>query len=348
MKLLEKIDERKSVIDRDLKNHRLIPVKMSDIKRVDDTTFKHGDAVLSKRAVNTLLKQLNVRSDIVKNVSTEKWDSLQEALHIAQGDETQFLHTKQNGDLTGVDFRPRKKLLGDDPIEFNFDVQFDALKNFIRFVNGFSYNEVEWNPNSGRISAKFHNTEKTFHVGADDKWNGGMSFSFGMGDVTVAPFFLRQICSNGMVAESECSRQHYEQLHFSPHKFVNTARNVYNAEYDNYILSNCEKLKQSNVSINEFYKARGCLSEESLGMADGWDDEYLNEAYGEKVYKRSKNWQATANADINGYDFFNRLTNQATHNLEFTRSERDSLSKEASHLFTMDLDLANIAPNPFN
>jgi hypothetical protein len=78
-----------------------------------------------------------------------------------------------------------------------------------------------------------------------------------------------------------------------------------------------------------------------------FDDGEIKEAYREeKLRYKNKRWLASANSNVNAYDFFNRLTHCTSH-ASIDDTTRLQLNHGASEIFFKGPDFAYRAPDPF-
>ncbi|NBP03614.1 MAG: hypothetical protein EBU90_26665 [Proteobacteria bacterium] len=341
-------------IENEISNWELVPVNIKDIRKTGNE-FHRGNDSLNPDAVKFLFNTLNIKNRIISEVKDDKkqWEPLYDALNELKDDKI----------VTGVRHRSTGNIIKflNRGIEHRRDIDLskglDYTNKYLENVNeDLQIRRAQFDPFNLRVGLDFANPSSNIDVFGDGKdiWSTGFSVGFTEGGMQSAPFFLRLICSNGMMAMERMAHRANKDETLSERTFMKQLGKFENGQiWGAEIAGHCNRLKKNNASIHEFYGARSLLErfDEELAKAV-LDDEELKSRYAAcnvDITKRNSRWKATASTNINSYDLFNLLTHTATHRATEQEdiSQRIAMNAFASKLLFKGPDLASVAPNPW-
>jgi hypothetical protein len=344
---------RKDIQDT-VNNYSLVPLEIGNIHK-RGTEFTANGNRLSDTSLNNLLGVLNVKEQLINEIKDDasQWEPLHEALSNIKEDKT----------VTAVVNRSSNYITRIFPTSLKEEKSID-LTNGLRWTEEFlkedassnlELRSMHFDPVNISINIDFKNPDADIDVFGDgkDMWKGGFGMSFGLNKFQAYPFLLRLVCSNGMQAVHRMSQRFVQSTDLTQKTFMKQIqRFLGNEEHREEVVKNCNRLRESNASLREFYIAKNMISNYDQDLAKSvCDDTELKKRYegiGINVNKQNKRWMATANSNINAYDLFNTLTHVATHNItDQDIAMRMELNRLASDLFFKGPDFASIAPNPF-
>lgn len=349
---LTKAYEKKANIVRESFSHyRKEPVRLSNISR-DGKLFKVGNVEVGTGALNDLSNIFSIKTKLVDAIENDQqqWRPLQHALTNIKKDRTITAVVNH-----GSGARPYVTQFIDKPIEeatpLNLNRGIELIGGYLENAEGnLEIQNFYFNPESLSLEIQIQDKDNNIDVFGDgnDIWNPGFGINYGENRTSVAPYYLRLICTNGMTAAHEILQRYFNNKDMKQDSFTKLVNNVVNRDMELVCRANSSRLKGVNCSLREFFEARNILSGKKELVKKYFDDAEIQEAY--KPYGiryRNKRWLSSANSNVNGYDLFNRLTHAATHQAALPMSTKTALNAMASELFFKGPDLAFQAPNPF-
>jgi hypothetical protein len=332
-------------------HYRKDPIRLSDVRR-DGKLFKVGDVEVSSEALTDLTNIFSIKTKLVDQIENdqEQWRPLQHALTNIKKDRTVTAVVNH-----GSGARPFVTKFIDKPIEesepLNLNRGVELIGGYLETAEGnLEIRNFMFNPDSLSLEIQIQDRDNNIDVFGDgnDIWNPGFGIHYGENRTSVAPYYLRLICTNGMTAAHEILQRYFNNKDMKQDSFTKLINNVVDRDMELVCRSNASRLKGVNASLREFFDARNILSGKKDLMKEYFDDGEIQEAY--KPYGiryRNKRWLSSANSNVNGYDLFNRLTHAATHKATLPMSTKTALNALASELFFKGPDIAFQAPNPF-
>ncbi|NBP16524.1 hypothetical protein EBU95_19405 [bacterium] len=344
----------RKTIENQISNWELTPINLKDIKKTGNV-FHRGDDALNPEAVKYLFNTINVRDRIVQDVKDDKaqWEPLYDALNELKSDKfVTGIRNKENGNI--IKF-----------LNYNVDRRRDLdltrgldymTKYFENSTKDLSIKNAQFDPFNLRVGLNIVNPNDNIDVFADGKdiWSTGFSVGFTETGMQSAPFFLRLVCRNGMMAMERMAHRANKDEPLSERSFLRQLSKfddgqVWGAE----IAVHCKRLKDNTASIREFYAARNIIEkfDEELAKVVLNDEEIKTQyaSHNIDITKRNSRWKATAPTNYNSYDLFNLLTHTATHRAtdQDVISNRIAMNAMASKMLFKGPDLASVAPNPW-
>jgi hypothetical protein len=346
------VSHRQSIQDT-VSGYSLMPLELKNIQKRGSEFTANGNR-LGDLSMKNLLGVLGVKEELVNEIKDDasQWEPLHDALSNIKEDKT----------VTAVINNREKYITRIFPTSIKEEKSID-LTNGLRWTEEFLKNTtsnlelrgMHFDPSNISINIDFKNPDSDIDVFGDgkDMWKGGFGMSFGLNKFQAYPFFLRLVCSNGMQAIHRMSQRFVNSEELTQKTFEKQiVRFLGNEEHREEVVKNCNRLRDSNASLREFYSAYNSIkrydTELAKSVCSDLDIKKRYEEIGINIAKQNKRWMATANSNVNAYDLFNTLTHTATHTVKDEDiAMRMELNRLASDLFFKGPDFASIAPNPF-
>jgi hypothetical protein len=328
------------------------PIKLSTITKTGKAFYWENN-IVEETALKDLLNILSIKNTLLDEIRDDKdqWEPLHRCLSNIKNDRDITAIRNSNGNDA-----PRIVRFQDTPlkeeVKLDLDKGIDLIGSYLESqTNNVSLHNLSFNRHSLQLEAQFRDNDKIADVFGDgnDLWNTGFSLYFGETKSNVLPFFLRQICSNGMMATHMASQRYFENREFKQTSFNKLINKVVKEDLVDVARKNSERLRNNKTSLREFFTARNILLEESNELANTYfNDEVIREAYkNEKLKAKNTRWLSTANSNINSYDFFNNITHCVSHQ-KISDVTRMQLNTAASEIFFKGPDFSYRAPDPFS
>lgn len=349
--LIQDYNKRSNIVRESYSHYRKNPVRLSQIRK-DGKLFKVNDVEVSPKALNDLSNIFSIKSALVDQVENdrEQWQPLQNALTNIKKDRTITAVVND-----GSNSRPFITKFVDAPIEeqepLNLNVGLEKIGGYLETAEGdLEIRDFYFNPETLSLEINIRNKSNNIDVfgDGDDIWNSGFGIHYYEKKTSVAPYYLRLVCTNGMTAAHEIFQRYFSNKGMKQESFNKLINNVVDRDVQQLCRFNSRRLKDVNGSLREFFAARNLLSNAKDLQKSYFNDAEIQEAY--KPYGiryRNKRWLSSANSNVNGYDLFNHLTHAASHNPTLPMNTRTALNALASEMFFKGPDLAFQAPNPF-
>jgi hypothetical protein len=347
---MDRFEQQAESVTRMISNYRKVPVKLTDIRKVGNT-FYSGTHPVRNTAMNDLLNIFSIKNDLVNEIKNDKdqWEPLQNTLSNIKNDRVVTAITHTAGDMTDVVRFEKSEIEEESPLDLQRGL--DMIKTYLE-NNGenIQLHSMGFNSSTLRIESQFRDILKKIDVFKDgnDVWDTGFNVMFGEQNTEVSPFFLRLVCTNGMTATEMVARRYINTSKLKDSSFTKLINKTVEQDLSHVVGENCNRLKHTNASLREFFAARDILMGFSKDIAnDYFDDKQVQEAY--KPYKikyKNSRWLASANTNVNGYDFFNKITHCISHQ-DLRDTTRMQLNALASTMFFKGPDRAFQAPDPF-
>jgi len=348
--LIERFEQQANSVKQAMSYYRKQPIKLTDIRKVGNT-FYAGSNPVRTSALNDLLNVFSIKNELVNEITDDKdqWEPLQRSLSNIKNDRNITAITHTAGENTDVVRFQKASIDEESPLDL--DRGLDLIKTYIE-NNGenIQLHSMNFNPTTLQIETQFRDILKKVDVFKDgnDIWDTGFNVFFGETRTSISPFFLRLICSNGMVATELIAQRYMNTSNLRDTTFTKLINKTVDADLTNVVQHNCNRLKHTNASVREFFAARDILLGFSKDIASAYfDDKEIQEAYSPyKIKYQNSRWLASANSNVNSYDFFNKLTHCTSHQ-DLKDSTRMQLNHLASTMFFKGPDMTFQAPNPF-
>ncbi len=332
-----------------VEHYRKEPVQLSKIEKTQDN-FEYNGVMVGNEALKDLLNIFSVKQNLISEIKNDKeqWLPLHHALSNIKNDRI----------ITAVTYRDNKNnhisRFFDKPIEeeaeLNLEPGLHLMRGYLESADReLDIKNLSFNPNTLQVDLRVQDKTTNIEVFKDDDWNGGFGIGYGESRTSVAPFYLRLVCANGMTAAHEILQRYFNTREMKQESFNKLINQVVERDMGAVCKNNSKRLHNVNASLREFFAAKNILRSENKDLQkEYFDDAEIQEAYKPfGVRYRNKRWLSSANSNVNGYEFFNRITHCVSHQHNLANSARMALNALASQLFFKGPDLAFQAPNPF-
>jgi hypothetical protein len=345
--LLDTYNSQAQNISAEVNAYRKSPVRLSEVQKTG-RQFSCGNATVTDTALKDLLNLLSIKNGLVDEIKSDEdqWKPLQTCLADIKNDRTVTAIRKEDQIVRFLD----TPLEEEKPLDLGRGI--NLLGEYIQRHDDSTakLHDMRFNPLTLQVEAQIRFLDKKIDVfqNQQDIWDTGFTLNYGERHTSVAAFFLRLICSNGMTTQEEIAQRYFNNQEFKPQAFHRLIEKTINAEFTGVIRTGSERLQNNRTSLREFFSARNILAKESSDLAKNYfDDQEIVEAYkNDKLRYQNKRWLASANSNINAYDFFNRLTHAISHNTLLPQT-RMALNNQASEMLFKGPDFAFQAPDPF-
>jgi hypothetical protein len=338
--LTKAFEKKANIVRESVSHYRKEPVRLTNISR-DGKLFKVGNVEVGSGALNDLSNIFSIKTKLVDAIENDlqQWRPLQSALTNIKKDRTITAVVNH-----GSGARPYVTQFIDKPIEeaapLNLNRGIELIGGYLESAEGnLEIQNFYFNPESLSLEIQIQDKGNNIDVFGDgnDIWNPGFGINYSENRTSVAPYYLRLICTNGMTAAHEILQRYFNNKDMKQESFTKLINNV--------VERDMELTCRSNSS---FFDARSILSGKKDLVKQYFDDAEIQEAYKPfGIRYRNKRWLGSANSNINGYELFNRLTHAASHQAALPMNTKTALNAMASELFFKGPDLAFQAPNPF-
>jgi hypothetical protein len=351
---LDKFVTKRQSIQSQIDDLRLIPMNLSNISK-NGNRFNYQDSELAPSSLKSLLGVLGVKESLVNEIKDDstQWGPLHDALsNIKENKVVTAVLNRRNNSISKVFNHGIKE---EKPID---------LTNGLRYTEEFLKNteanlelqDFNFDPNNICININFKSPDSDIDVFGDgkDMWKAGFGMQFHLNKFITSPFFLRLVCSNGMVAAHRMAQRFVNSDELTQRTFdKQVLKYTGPASGMEEVQTYCRRLRDNNASLREFYSARDRVSAIDKDLANEYFPE--NEIVGRykmiglDVNRQNRRWMATANSNVNSYDLFNNLTNIASHRLVSDEdiATRMEINRLASEMFFNGPDFKSMAPDPF-
>ena len=349
--LLDKFEKNATNVLDIVKDYRKTPANLANVRK-SGPNFYYENSQVEVTALKDLLNIFSIKDDLINEIKSDKdqWEPLQRCLSDIKQDKTITAIVRQEGDSNRIARFVNHKIDEEQPLDLTRGI--NLIRDYVTAQDGdnLDLHHMRFNFENLQIETQFRNINNQIDVFKDgaDLWDTGMNINFGEFKTSVSPFYLRLICTNGMVGTHMISQRYFNNSEFKKSTFTKLISKVMEQDFTGTVRANGVRLKQTNASLREFYNARNILLGRSADLAKTYfSDESIKEAYkDEKLRYRNKRWLATANTNINAYDFFNNITHCVSHQ-ELDDTTRLQLNHAASEIFFKGPDFAYRAPDPF-
>lgn len=349
--LLQDFEAKSSIVSQQISNYRKTPVQLGDVRKSGQKFF-YGQTPVAETALKDLLNIFSVKEKLVEEIKDDKdqWEPLQHCLTNIKKERSTITAVRDGTSTDGSIVR-----FIDSPIEEERPLELgkglELMHSYLSDKgDNIKLQGLYFNPGTLQIETQIRHLDNQIDTFGDgqDLWDSGFGFNYGEGKTQILPYFLRLICTNGMTATHMVNQRYFQSRELKQNSFTKLINKVLDEDLTGTVRANCGRLKDTNTSLREFYNARNILMGRSAELAKTYfDDSEIKEAYRmEKLRYKNKRWLATANSNINAYDFFNRLTHCTSH-ASLDDTTRLQLNHSASEIFFKGPDFAYRAPDPF-
>jgi len=350
--LLDTFDEQATKVKDIVSSYNKVPATLSQIRK-SGKNFYYGQHQVEVSALKDLLNIFSVKENLVNEIKNDKdqWEPLQRCLADIKQDRTVTAVTRDIGDNERTVVRFTNKKI-DEEQALDLDRGIEMMRDYAGSQDGenLRLHSMGFDFENLLVRTQFRNINSKIDVFNDgnDIWDTGMNINYGESKTSVAPFYLRLICTNGMVGTHQMSQRYFDNSEFKGSTFNKLISKVMDQDLTGVVRANGNRLQDTTASLREFYNARNVLLGRSVELAKTYfDDTEIKDAYkDERLRYKNARWLATANTNINAYDFFNRITHCTSHQ-ELNDTTRLQLNNIASELFFKGPDFAYKAPDPF-
>jgi len=345
--LLDTYNQQAQNISAEVNTYRKSPVRLSEVQKTG-RQFSCGDALVTDTALKDLFNLFSIKNRLVDEIKSDEdqWKPLQTCLADIKSDRTVTAIRKENQIVRFLD----TPIEDEKPLDLGRGLS--LLGEYIQRHDDSTakIHDLRFNPATLQIESQIRFLDKKIDIfqNEQDIWDTGFTLMYGERHTSVSAFFLRLVCSNGMTTQEEIAQRYFNNQEFKPQAFHRLIDKTVNAEFTDVIRKGSTTLFNNRASLREFYNARNVLAKENSDLAKNYfDEQEIVEAYkDQKLRYQNKRWLASANSNINAYDFFNRLTHCISHN-NLTPQTRMILNNQASEMLFRGPDFAFQAPDPF-
>lgn len=349
--LVQEYDKRAEGLRSVISNYSKEPVQLSRIDKSNDQ-FEYNGVEVGHNALKDLLNIFSVKQNLISEIKNDKeqWRPLHHALSNIKNDRIITAVVNKNTNKPFITRFFDEKI--DEAKSLRLEPGIDLMRGFLENTDrDLMIRNLDFNPETLQIDLRVQDKTTNIDVFGDgeDKWNPGFGIGYGETKTSVAPYYLRLICTNGMTAAQEIVQRYFNTREMKQSSFNKLINGVIERDVVQVCKTNAKRLQGNNASLREFFAAKNIMRSDNKDLQlDYFDDKEIQEAYKPfGVRYKNKRWLASANSNVNAYEFFNRLTHAATHQPRLQGSTRMALNALASSLFFKGPDLAFQAPNPF-
>ena len=339
-------------IQHQVDDYRLVPLNLNEIHKSGNRFFNR-DTELSSNSLDSLLGVLGVKSSLVEDIQDDEnqWGPLHSALsNIRSNRVVTAVKNIQNNTITDIYNSP---LTAEKPVDLTNGLRF--TEEFLRTTeSNLELRNFQFNPANLSINIDFMNPDADIDVFGDGKdfWKSGFGVSFSPNKTQTYPFFLRLVCSNGMMAIHRMKQRFVNSEDLTQKTFLHQVQQYLGNDRNSEVQLACTRLRNNNASLRELYAARSIMEKHDKDAARTiFNDEEVIKRYasvGVDIKKQNKRWLSSANSNVNSYDLFNTLTHTATHSsADVEIATRMELNRLASDMFFSGPDFSALAPDPF-
>lgn len=361
--VIDQITDFRNNVSSKLSNRDIVSFKLTDMDFDGDINVNGN--IVTKKAMNKILTSLRVRDTFLnykKDMQIEDWHAIQNILRNANQNVEFWGKRMVGGDGMSriTELYQRNEIIGDrSNFQENFNRYFDMVISALGDTNvAFNWKSGGFDPENERVDLKLLTSQSEIDLFKDgsDIWKTGVNLSWDLLKFSDAPFFERLICTNGMVAESQGFRANIQNKKFNLDKIQKEINGIIIGTHDKFeqsLLNASGHLKDTNVSLNEFYDFRNFFASRNndhqydhiLGKVFNETDILRN--YAVNTVEKSAKWLSTADSGRNAYDFINDMTYIASHASKVRVDEnhaRELQIKSSTMFFKTQLDLEDVAP----
>lgn len=356
-------DFRDDVLSR-ISNRDIVSFKLGDIDFGEEINV--GGARITETAIGRILTSLKVQKGFLnykKKMTKEQWAQVRESLQDVNKN-TEFLGRKvinSSGNASIIKLYQKNESLIDQEQHIGFNDYFDMIITALEGTNiDYDVKSMYFDDSNERATLRFidKNSELSVFSDVTDSWKRGIDMNFDLLQYSSAPLFERLVCTNGMVASQYGYATSIRNQSFKMNALQKEINRLLikgdaNRRLDDMLKNAADHLRNTDISINEFYEYRNFFSNRNNDhcydhiLGKFFSESPLYKSYGVDIKEQSEKWLSTATSGRNGYDFFNDLTWLASHPVESRIGDEDArdLQIKMSHLFFKEkLDLEDIAP----
>jgi len=326
---------------------------------IDGNTFKVEDMTLTEEAMKKILGLMNCKPEFIDYaVTMEKGDFAEtmENIKKATGDCNLYGAIITNPDFTYS--------ISDIYNKNNFKKKLDDMTSPIHVIKNLCDNlavsDFEWKvkekhyePKTNIYEIRLENVSNPIEALPNDFWTQGHVFRFNSTEFKQAPYFERQVCTNGMTKPTMGFGTNISKSSFNNDKLNNVIKyclTEINHDVEDMICKMAQKAKETNVSLNEFYDFRNFYEKNECKeiVEKYFNDAPFYKAWGQAIEEKSKKWQKTADTKISAYDFINLQTYLCSHldQSKLTEELAQAMKIKVANFFCKgDYDLNDFAEN---
>jgi hypothetical protein len=269
------------------------PVQLSNINKVG-SSFLCGETNVKKSAITDLMSIFSIKDELIGEIRDDEhqWLPLQRCLANIKKDKTITAITKKEGDNKII----TKFLKGDLKEEESLGLEhgFNLLQGYLNICGeNINLHSMKFNEETLSLETSFRDIQNKVDVFGDgnDVWDTGFNFIYGTNKTVISPFLLRLICTNGMTSTHNVSQRYFSIKGLRQKSFNRLINKTVSEDLKHQTISSCDKMRNNNASLREFFNARDCCLGISKNLANTYfNDEAIQEAY--KPYKiRYKNFK---------------------------------------------------------
>ena len=316
-----------------VKSHTVIPFSASQIACTERslTIQDRYKAPDPDKLMETLGIRKNLSKDIFKKPG-ENWPIIQQALNGISNEKKFGAIVAANGDIITLVAAPK------EATPLDYDKRIDAMMNTLDKAKRDLQNII-FLPEEADVRMNTIARDQV-DCGQGDLWKYGTSVDIGYTSQQFNNYFLRLVCTNGMVTQENMA---YRLLAKSDAIDVQYLNFTNDGAFARSITPRVEALRNNRASFFELASIAEALSEDQqklmLPEYEIVKREYNNQ--GHVISKMSKFRQKFIYTNENLYDVFNRATNLASHRTEELGDLAvNTLNKAAADMFVKGPNLA--------
>jgi hypothetical protein len=246
---------------------------------------------------------------------------------------------RETGDVERV-LVPKKN----EANRIDFDTQLEFIEKHVG--QGHDLQQCYFDVTKLNLHALLIDPSAEIDVVKSDTWKLGFSLNLGRDAGWYGPAFLRQVCTNGMMATHQGWRKYLANFQ----TLLGRTLRFDDSTVRSTLLKKTRALASNHATVGEMVDIRKECDAEKFDRhfkIDGIDRAYGKYTDGKPVLSMDRAWQSMADAGVNAYDLFNYATAEASHNKSLDGKGRQALNIAASNYFFKGPRLGSIPPNPF-
>ena len=316
-----------------VKSHTVIPFNAQEITCTEKSLtiqdrYKASDP-------NKLMETLGIRKNLSKDIfqkPKENWPLIQQALNGISSEKRFGAIVASNGEIITLVAAPK------EATPLDYDKRIDDMMNSLDKAKR-DFQNITFMPDDAQVRMNTIARDQV-DCGQGDLWKYGTSIDIGYTKQQFNNYFLRLICTNGMVTQENMAYRLLAKSDAIGTQFINfTSDNAFARE----ITPRVDALRNNRASFFELASVAEALTEEQQRLFipeyENAKREYYNK--GHVLPNMSKFRQKFVYTNENLYDVFNRATSLASHHTEeLDRLAINTLNKAASDMFVKGPNLA--------
>jgi len=328
-------------VKEEVKSRNIVPFGARDISCENDRLIIHDRYAAPN--TKSIMDALGIRSNLAKDIFAkpqENWSAIRTALNnIDNTKQFNCIVNKEDTVETIADYKVK------EITQLNFDERLDNLMDAILTSKSNTFSDVSFNPVTSQVTVNSVNNSQV-DCGMGDLWKFGASTMISHNSQQFAEFFLRLVCTNGMVTKERLAYRIADNSRNIGKQFI---KFVGDRPFASKIKPRVDKLRGARASLYELCSVADCLdkNEKEIFMPHYESIAKDFAESGNKIESIPAGRQRFVYTNENLYDVFNLATNLASHHRDTLSPETCmKLNKAASDMFSkgpnLDFNLLDI------